>query len=207
MYQKILPRRIRKNVRYLNRIIWERIRGLDFSTFLEPESFGFDAATSYPYEATPANILMKIISSLDIAPSDRLLDIGCGKGYALYVFNRFPFGSIDGVEISSKLAKIARSNLKKLKIRSNIYVSDIIRFQYLDRYNFFYLFNPFPVATMKVFLDNLKTSASRAPRNIRILYLNPTCHSLVDKYAATAQRHEVYVGRIKCDFHVYVWSG
>jgi len=179
------------------------MRGLDFSVFHEPESLGLDATTSHPYEPSPAGFLTKIAASLDIRSSDRLLDVGCGKGFALYVLSQFPFGAVDGIEISPRLVRIAKTNLRKLGINSDIHLADVAQYHDLDRYNFFYLSNPFPSMVMKTFLENLKASLIRSPRTAKLLYFNPVCHSLVETYAQKVERHEEYAERMNCGLFVY----
>ncbi|HEX5284750.1 MAG TPA: class I SAM-dependent methyltransferase [Bryocella sp.] len=41
------------------------------------------------------------------------IDLGCGKGRALLLASRFPFREVVGIELNSRLAGIAQSNLKR----------------------------------------------------------------------------------------------
>ena len=47
-----------------------------------------------------------------------------------------------------------------------------------DDYNYFYLYNPFNEVIMTPFLQHVKESAARNPRDIHIIYHNPVHHEL-----------------------------
>jgi hypothetical protein len=67
--------------------------------------------------------------------------------------------------------------MQKLNVlNAKIYNCDAALFNDIDRYNYFYFFNPFPVIVMKEVINNIKKSLIRIPRNITIIYFNPTCH-------------------------------
>jgi SAM-dependent methyltransferase len=179
------------------------MNNLDFFMFHEPNYLGLDISRSFPYEPSPDRFLCKIMTQLPIRFSDRLLDVGCGKGYALFLFHRFPFEVTDGVEISPYLVKIARLNLQKLKIPAVIYLSDAAAFQNLDSYNYFYLANPFPENVMAEFLENLKLSMLRNSRTVTILYLNPVCDKMFRNIAQKIVQYEEKINGIRYGFFVY----
>ena len=56
---------------------------------------------------------------------------------------------------------------------------DAALFQELDDFNYFYIANPFDDTIMKPFLQNIKTSVSRKPRKIYIIYFNPLQHDML----------------------------
>lgn len=49
-----------------------------------------------------------ILSNLKIKDSDTLIDVGCGKGYILYLFSKLPFSLVDGIEYNQELCDIAQ---------------------------------------------------------------------------------------------------
>lgn len=65
------------------------------------------------YEACPDTIRL-IVNSLEVYPTDSVVDIGCGKGYAMYAMAQKPFSQIDGIEICPHLAETALHNLSAI---------------------------------------------------------------------------------------------
>ena len=64
---------------------------------------------------TPVEELREILSSLDLDYRDYcFVDLGSGKGRALFVAAEFPFPKILGIEISSVLHEIAQKNVGEL---------------------------------------------------------------------------------------------
>lgn len=55
-------------------------------------------------------VLSKLLQAADIAPTDRVLDVGCATGYAAAILARFA-GEVVALEADSGLAEIARKTL------------------------------------------------------------------------------------------------
>ena len=199
----IINRKTRKNIYYLFSRIRERLMGLDFSTFLEPDDLGLSPKKSFPYERSNEKMLKFVFDDLPINNNDSLLDIGCGKGYAISILKKYPFNKVDGVEISSTLANIARNNLRKLKIESTIYESDAINFSGLDSYNYLYISNPFPESEMCKFAQTIKRSLINNPRDITIVYYNPLFYKYFKELSYKSQLYEQYVDNMKIGVVVY----
>ena len=71
------------------------------------------------------------------------------------------------------LARTVEDNLRGMKItKSRVFVSDAADFTGLDRYNFIYMYNPFPRAVMIGVVSNLADSFERRPRKITLIYRN-----------------------------------
>ena len=105
--------------RIMNRfnIIQEKIMGVDFASIIPVVDLGYDNKKVHHGSSSRGRELFHAFSLLDVKESDRLLDIGCGKGGALYTLNKLPFSKVDGIEISSDLSKIAISNIKQLNMK------------------------------------------------------------------------------------------
>jgi hypothetical protein len=105
--------------------------------------------------------------------------LGCGKGGAMITLAKY-FSRVDGVEISSELAEIARNNLRRAHAsRSEVYCADATEFTDLDRYTVVYMFNPFTAPVVSQALANLRESLRRRPRALRLIYRNPVCDDVV----------------------------
>jgi predicted RNA methylase len=124
----------------------------------------------------------------DVSNQDIFIDIGSGKGRMVYLAARhYPFCKVIGVEISSELNNIARSNLQKKlhKLRCKnieLVCSNVSEYKVPDNVTVIYMFNPFQGAVFEDLVDRLNISLSRSPRRIRVIYRNPVMQKcLVDK--------------------------
>lgn len=158
----------------------ERIQGLDFMTFIEPQSVGLDPSIAFRSSPSGNKYLVNILKDLNISSEDSIIDIGCGKGSAIYKMLKFPFSRIDGIELSEQIASIAVNNFKKLRTnRVKIITCDASSFKDFDPYNIIYLYNPFPGCVMISVIDALINSICKLQREMIIIYNNPTCHDVV----------------------------
>ncbi|HET8707971.1 MAG TPA: methyltransferase domain-containing protein, partial [Pseudomonadales bacterium] len=158
------------------------LRGLDFYSGIKPEQVGLDPKNSFSSVPSGNRYLRAVLNSLAITEDDQIIDIGCGKGSAMRLFLAFPFGRVDGVELSKEIAEIARRNFSILNTgRTTVYTGDATAFEDLDKYNYIYFYNPFPALVMKIVVQNIKASLQRNPRKLVIIYDNPTCNDEVLK--------------------------
>jgi len=145
---------------------------------------------------------------LPISRADAVLDIGCGKGGAMITLAQFAFERVDGLEISPKLAHIARLNIRRLDIpNAAVFCADAADFTDIDPYTYIYMYNPFPEIVMRRVLDNILLSLKRRQRLLTMIYKNPVFDSLVlcsgfHKIHETQQIHPDYP-----PFSVYVANG
>jgi 16S rRNA G966 N2-methylase RsmD len=159
--------------------IRNRWRGLDFA-YADLNALNSDPSRANEYEDSGGPQLERLFSKLTVLPSDKLLDLGCGKAGAVLTFAGLPFAQIDGVEISSRLAEIAEENLRKMGIKNSlIFNCDAAEFNDLDQYTFFYMFNPFPTKVVRAVMQNIIASNQRRKRKITLIYLSPFDHDLV----------------------------
>lgn len=129
------------------------------------------------YEATQSVELFQILDSLPIRKDATFVDIGCGKGRALLIASMFPFGKLEGVELSKSLSETCRHNLSVPRplhrvppwTITNVNAKDY-RFPETDLVIF--MFNPFDRSIMRPMLENLRSSLERRPRQVTVLYSN-----------------------------------
>lgn len=158
----------------------EKIRGLDFISIVQPESVGLDSTLAYRSSPSGDEYLERLLKDCRIQPGDAIIDVGCGKGNALRWMSRFPFAKIDGLELSDQLAAIARKNFVRLgEKRVSIYTGDARAFERYDAYDFIYFYNPFPAVVMQDVMQALIRSIERHPRELILIYNNPTCETAV----------------------------
>jgi 16S rRNA A1518/A1519 N6-dimethyltransferase RsmA/KsgA/DIM1 with predicted DNA glycosylase/AP lyase activity len=124
--------------------------------------------------------LDSILKALPIAASDEMLDLGCGKAGAMLTMASYPFARVGGVEISGLLIDVARKNLNLMRIaKSELFHSDAAQFTDLDRYNFFYMYNPFPRIVTESVLKNMARSLERRRRKVTLIFYNSVDHDLI----------------------------
>lgn len=163
------------------RVLGERLRGLDFSISVPAARAGLDPARAWSYSPSPARHLRRILQQLPITAADRILDVGCGKGAAVRMLQRFPFGRVDGIELSDSLAERARRNFARLGVgadRTSIEIADAISFGRYGDYSHLYFYNPFPCEVMREVLDGIDRSLRERPRPLTVIYYNATCDHL-----------------------------
>lgn len=142
------------------------------------DEIGTTCERANDYSATP-RCLISTLKSLSITGKDSIIDMGCGKGLAMYYMAQFPFERIAGIELSKNLAEDAKRNLNKLfhnaeeKDKFKIICEDAGKYSGYENYNFFYIYNSFPQKVMGEVVDRIHESILIKPRRVIILYLYP----------------------------------
>jgi SAM-dependent methyltransferase len=159
----------------------DKIKGLDFLPEILPEDVGLNPALSFRSSPSSKGFLQNVLQDFHVSSQDSIIDIGCGKGYAMRTMQDFPFKNINGLELSDQIATIAKKNFKILKDkRIQVFTSDASLFSLYDNYNIVYLFNPFPAEVMEVVIECLVQSVKRKHRELVIIYMNPTCDVVIN---------------------------
>ena len=109
-------------------IFFEVLKGVDFKRNIK-KSKSTVLQKYYNYEHTIEEDLVKVLKDLKISKNDKILDIGCGKGYALYLMHQFNFKNIDGIELSKKLSDIAKKNFMIIKKKTKTYTLSVVDVQ------------------------------------------------------------------------------
>ncbi|MBU5486743.1 class I SAM-dependent methyltransferase [Clostridium sp. MSJ-8] len=148
--------------------ILKDIKGLDYLGRIEnkdnTECKGYEGC--YP--------IKRILKKLDIKDTDAVLDIGCGKGLFLYYASKFKFSKIVGIDYSDELIKIAQDNLNLISDeRIKVLLCDARTFSDFDKYNYFFLNNPFSKNIMEYIAKQIKLSYKLNPRKICVIYQFP----------------------------------
>ncbi len=138
-----------------------------------------DAGGRYEYYPSPMysfpSLRRYIRKRLDGGRGHSVLDIGCGKGFILQFFSQLLFDKVSGIDYDAKLCRIAKKNLKKLKLdqRVSVYHCDALNFSNYGDYDIFYLYNPFIEPLLDQCLDAILSSLKDHPRKLTIFYCNP----------------------------------
>ena len=151
----------------------------DFSTWVIPKEIAENEEKGNKYQPS-TDSLKKVLKKLKITQEDSIIDIGCGKGKALYIMSKFPFKKICGYDLSKELVDLAKTNMKKLGLNEvEIFVADASNFNKYDDYNYFYIYNSVPEKVFIKMMKNIKKSIEKKPRNCTFIYLNPVYDNIV----------------------------
>jgi precorrin-6B methylase 2 len=157
------------------------------------------------YEPTSPDMLTSVLSKLSIHFGDyTFLDLGSGMGLSVLVASMHPFKRIIGVEWSARLAKIARSNLRKFKHPEQkchdieVVESDATTYALPEEPLVLYMFNPFTERLVRQLLNNIAASIKKCPRHVVLVYCRPICKHDVEKsgflrHRCTFPRYDVEV--------------
>lgn len=169
------------SIKYCFWVIWDWIMGVDFVKNEGYEKIDIERGQGRVYQATrDTSYLKKILKSLDITDKDSMLDMGCGKGYMLKFFSKYPFYKVDGVELSMRLCSIANHNIEKARLKKcTVYHENALEFTKYDDYTYLYIFDAFPASVMEKVMENIKISLERKSRKMTLIYKSPTCHDII----------------------------
>ena len=126
------------------------------------------------YMETRAFMVKGLLKNFSITPEDKIFDYGSGKGFALILFSKYPFGEIGGVELVKELHDAAVKNFSRLKLNHvKSYNEDATKFEKIDQFNYFYVYNPFMKQIFEAVIQQIANSLSRNPRKIIFIYNRP----------------------------------
>ena len=188
----------------LIKIIKEKSKGIDTFKFVNVNDLGI------PMESEPKEFvcsgnsyLGKVLRDLNITKEDSIVDLGCGKGGAVIYMAKFPFNKIIGIEYSHSLFLNAQRNIERMKEKNiQIIYCDAGCYDDIDDINYFYMFNPFGLVTIKRVLDHICKSYIVNPRVIKIIYKNPSFHNEIISRGIFMKVAE-YKAEFDIQFYVY----
>ncbi len=177
--------------------IAERRMGLITGGLIPIESLVDDWHGCHDYFPTAFDELRTVLASLQPGPRDVFVDIGAGKGRALLVAAAFPFRSVIGVEVARTLCADARANVARcadgLACRDvRVVEADGARWPIPEETTFVYLYNPFHGERLIRLFANIAASLAAAPRELMIVYNNPSHFEPLERDYPWLRRHAVY---------------
>jgi SAM-dependent methyltransferase len=163
--------------------------GVDTKGIIDPENLDISEnkkKQAIQYQGTLSYILGLLLYEMKINYSDYVfIDIGSGKGRALFMAARFSFKQIIGVELSENLHKICQKNIgslkeRRLKCRNIISVcQDAEDFCFPETPLIIYFFQPFKYEGFLKVLNNIRLSMAKKYRHIVILYCHPGFQNMI----------------------------
>lgn len=168
---------------YLDRR-FDRQYGVDTAGIDWIPEVGLESANAY--SPVPRSIFRHVMRQLPIDHHRFVfVDYGCGKAKTLLLAAEWPFKQAVGVEISPKLAQVGQENLRNFtgerKCREfRIVCADAAQFGVPSEPAVLYFYDPFKQDVMASVLDNIRRSLADAPRELYIVYLDPSWRMLLD---------------------------
>lgn len=132
---------------------------------------------------SPAALTEAIRAIPDDVTKYTFVDLGCGKGRALFVASTFGIQRLIGVEISPTLARIAQKNAAKWQNGSKIEIicGDASEWAWPEENLIVFLYNPFDSTILSKVLDNLCKSMLVMPRDIWVIYCSASHRDCLDQ--------------------------
>ena len=178
----------------------EKKTGCDFGGRISKTELGYGTGEGYDY--TPSFDHIRGFCGNQNSVNDKsIMDLGCGKGYAMYLMSRYPFKHIYGVEKDSKLAEIAKTNCERLdqNARFQVLASDAIDIDanLLKNTDIFYLYNPFPRNILQTVVSEIEKARNDCEQGTFIWYAQPDKDCLDVMYNKD---------NWKCSYHKRSWG-
>jgi tRNA1(Val) A37 N6-methylase TrmN6 len=153
---------------------YERLFGI--KTMLVKKS---DDADNFHYQGASYLILLELFKKLpDTVKNKNFIDIGSGKGRALFCAEYSGFNNLTGVELDKELVAIANENinrylLKRKESHFKFVCENALTFHIPENTAVFYFFNPFSEKIMSEVEKNISAYQKQNNCEIFIIYVNP----------------------------------
>ena len=190
---------------------FDRSRHVDTSGLAKPDPIKVvgpvrDSHLYGPVRAVNAHAAIRNLPIRD-ASEYTFIDLGSGKGRALFIAAEYPFRKVLGVEYSTEIQQAALENIRNYRhprqrcrdVESVI--ANAAEYEFPDGNLVLFLFNPFGPEIMRLMLANLQRSLEQKPRHVVILMLWPEQAQLVAEmpgmrtYRQTRRYHIYETGR------------
>lgn len=130
-------------------------------------------------ESTPFqhSSIVKVFDEIDqLQVEKNFFDYGCGKGQIIMMAYYRGMKKVGGIDLNKDCVNAAETNMKVLGIEAQIICDDALKYEDVDDYNVFFMYNPFHAKIMIPVLHNIEKSFARKNRDIYIIYGNPFYH-------------------------------
>jgi SAM-dependent methyltransferase len=164
---------------------FDALHHVETTAKVPPYALGVESAShANEYTPVPTSGLSRVLADLPIDYREwDFVDIGAGKGRALFVAARFEFQRIIGVELSADLVHLARRNIISYRDPRQGCFDLTVTHEDAQRYQLLgstiasvvlYLFDPFnDVATMEQMLENVQKWLESGDHKLYVIYWHP----------------------------------
>lgn len=149
--------------------------------------------------------LIDVLDNFVFDSNDAVFDYGCGKGEALLLFLKSGIGTVGGVEYDEELYNTMIDNYNKSGIPTTnmIHGDAALIYEELDKYNYFFMYNPFQGSTFERVIKNIEESWQRNRRYITLIYSGPYCHSAVVEDGLFTLSKQIYTDYSVRNVNIY----
>jgi SAM-dependent methyltransferase len=141
------------------------------------------------YQATEPEVFALAMTRLPINPETfSFVDIGCGKGRTLILAHERRFNRIIGVEVSSRLARIARSNCPFAEIVE----ADALSWNIPAGPLVIFMFNPFGEPVMREVANRILSHKEEC----FVVYINPRCRNCFSSFQTLFSSEGMAIWRV-----------
>lgn len=156
----------------------------NFVTRIDQKDFTGEKIGHAPYILTADKIILPLLDQchIDWKDENAIFDFGCGKGGALVTFLDYGFGKAGGVEYEKNIYNVLENNMSKLGLQDQLELIEgdaAAVTDELDKYNWFYFFNPFAQEIFEKVICNITDSVARNARKIYLIVINPHAYRLI----------------------------
>jgi SAM-dependent methyltransferase len=152
---------------------------------------GPHAAHATHYEASDTTVLPRLLRRLNLPYKQYVfVDLGAGKGQALFLAAEFPFKRIVGVELSPALHQIGQHNCRTFRSRTqactmiDLICADAADVEFPSDPLVVYVFNPFDASVLSRVVARLVRSLEDHPREVVLIYHSPRHGGVVESSGA-----------------------
>lgn len=170
----------RGTAKRVSEVYYEWRFGISTSQCVVQSQLGYEEHSCHMYTATDYRSFRKVMKHVELRKhKDVFLDYGSGMGRVLIMAATYPFSKVIGVELSPELNKVAFENIKRVKKKLKckdieIVEADAASYDIPSEVSLIYFYSPFSGAILSQVVDNIHKSLVEAPRELTIVYKNPT---------------------------------
>lgn len=141
-------------------------------------------ANNFHYQGASYYILFELFKKLpEYTKNKNFIDIGSGKGRALFCAERSGFNHLIGVELDPELVQISNENIKRylLKRKESRFIfvcENALHYQIPEQSAVFYFFNPFSETIMKEVENKISQYQKLNQLEVFVIYVNPNFKSV-----------------------------
>ena len=130
----------------------------------------------FTYQGASYQVLLRIFSEIsETTKGFDFVDIGCGKGRAVFVAEYCGYNQLTGIELDEELINDAINNAQLYKFKRkesniNFIHANALEYEYKNKPTIYFLFNPFNEDVMKKVLERI---CSLSTSETWFVYMNP----------------------------------
>jgi SAM-dependent methyltransferase len=172
---------------------FDKLHGTDTSGHVALEMITSDKTLPSkinPYVGSQPSIIRRAIAAVGDTSEYQFVDLGCGKGRALIVAGEFSFRKIQGIELSSRLAKIARENLARVGRRFPtrppfaVVEGNAVTSPFPEGKLVFFFYHSFGEELLAELIQEIESFLARGNGPVFFIYYNPVNGHVLDRSPA-----------------------